>query len=103
LELNSYIEPRLPYKQEFIPYCYEENRVFRKIVYDADQGFYESAGRSFAKAPIKSKALAYDYLFRKFTVNGLNNLAKQISLSFITSIETIPSPLRRYFFNMNTS
>jgi len=87
LELNSYIEPRLPYKQEFIPSCYEENRVFRKTVYDTDQGFYESAGRSFAKAPIKSKALAYDYLFRKFTVNGLNNLAKQISLSFITSIE----------------
>jgi len=87
LELNAYIEPRLPFKQEFISSCTEENRLFRKIVYDTDQGLFEKASLLFSNAPIKSKERAYDYLFRKFTANGLNKLAKQICLDFIFSIE----------------
>jgi len=87
LELNRYIEPRLPFKQYFKPVNTEENRVFRKTVYDADQGHLENACHSFLNTDIQIKALMYDYLFRKLTDCGENSLAKKISLDFLTTIQ----------------
>lgn len=87
LELNKYIELGLPFKQHFKPFNTEDNRIFRKTIYDADQGHLEKACHSFLNTGIQPKALIYDYLFRKLTDCGENKLAKKISIDFITTIQ----------------
>jgi len=108
LELNKYIEPGLPFKQHFKPFNTEDNRIFRKTIYDADQGHLEKACHSFLNTGIQPKALIYDYLFRKLTDCGENKLAKKISIDFITTIQnkdrqglyTDRIPMIQYFLSL---
>ena len=86
-DLNAYVEARLPYEQAFVSTSREDNRIFRKTVYEADRGSFEKACRLFSTAHIHAKVSMFDYLFRKFAKKGQKVLAKQIAMDYISSLE----------------
>ncbi|WP_166405342.1 radical SAM protein, partial [Desulfonema ishimotonii] len=61
-ELNAAIEPKLPFKQEFVPSRPEEDRIFRKIAFYTDRETFKDATQLFSRAPLQIKSRIFDYL-----------------------------------------